>query len=115
MDAAHLSVKAKDNASVGYEVVTATNGGDAMAILERRTDIDILFTDVVMPKGMSGLQLAYLAHKLRPDLKMVIGTGYPLRTVREQYGRIDDFASSTSRIAWLNPPRRSELRAKGCS
>jgi hypothetical protein len=44
MDAAHLSVKAKDKASVGYEVVTATNGGDAMAILERRTDIDILFT-----------------------------------------------------------------------
>jgi hypothetical protein len=35
MDAAHLSVKAKSKASVGYEVVTATNGGDAMAILER--------------------------------------------------------------------------------
>jgi hypothetical protein len=45
MDAAHLSVKAKDKASVGYEVVTATNGGNAMAILERRTDIDILFTE----------------------------------------------------------------------
>jgi hypothetical protein len=45
MDAAHLSVKAKDKASVGYEVVTATNVGDAMAILERRTDIDILFIE----------------------------------------------------------------------
>jgi CheY-like chemotaxis protein len=67
MDAAHLSVKAKDKASVGYEAVTATNGGDAMAILERRTDIDILFNDVVMAKDMSGLQLAYLAHKLRPE------------------------------------------------
>ena len=63
MDAAHLSVKAKDKASVGYEVVTAINRGDAKAILERRTDIDILFTDVVMPKGIRGLQLAYLARK----------------------------------------------------
>ena len=105
MDAAHLSVKAKHKASVGYEVVTAINGGDAKAILERRTDIDILFTDVVMPKGMSGLQLAYLARKLRPDLKVVIGTGYPLRTVREQYGRIDDFA-------FVNKPYRLAEPAK---
>jgi len=41
---------------------------------ERRTDVDIQFTDVVMRKGMSGLQLAYLAHQLRPDLKVAIGT-----------------------------------------
>ena len=111
MDAAHLSVKAKDKASVGYEVVTATNGGDAMAILERRTDIDILFTDVVMPKGMSGLQLAYLARKLRPDLKVLIATGYPLRTVREQYGRIDDFASVNKPYRLAEPAKA--LRAAG--
>lgn len=42
--------------------------------IERRTDVDIQFTDVVMRKGMSGLQLAYLAHQLRPDLKVAIGT-----------------------------------------
>ena len=51
--------------SIGYEVVTATNGIDAMAILEHRTDIDILFTDVVMPKGMNGIQLARSARELR--------------------------------------------------
>jgi CheY-like chemotaxis protein len=111
MDAAHLSVKAKDKASVGYEVVTATNGGDAIAILERRTDLDILFADVVMPKGMSGLQLAYLSRKLRPDLKVVIGTGYPLRTVREQYGRIDDFAFVNKPYRLAEPAKA--LRAAG--
>ena len=78
--------------SIGYEVATATNGIDAMAILERRSDIDILFTDVVMPKGMSGIQLARLARELRPDLKVVLASGYPLPALREQYGRIDDFA-----------------------
>jgi PAS domain S-box-containing protein len=77
--------------SIGYEVATATNGVDAMAILERRSDIDILFTDVVMPKGMSGIQLARLARKLRPDLKVILASGYPLPALRAQYGRIDDF------------------------
>ena len=77
--------------SIGYEVATAANGVDAMAILERRSDIDILFTDVVMPKGMSGIQLARLARELRPDLKVILASGYPLPALREQYGRIDDF------------------------
>ena len=77
--------------SIGYEVVTATNGVDAMAILARRSDIDILFTDLVMPKGMSGIQLARLARELRPDLKVILASGYPLPALRAQYGRIDDF------------------------
>ena len=77
--------------SIGYEVATATNGVDAMTILARRSDIDILFTDVVMPKGMSGIQLARLARELRPDLKVILASGYPLPALRAQYGRIDDF------------------------
>ena len=77
--------------SIGYEVATAANGVDAMAILERRSDIDILFTDVVMPKGMSGIQLARLARELHPDLKVILASGYPLPALRAQYGRIDDF------------------------
>ena len=91
--------------SIGYEVVTATNGIDAMATLERRPDIDILFTDVVMPKGMSGIQLARLARELRPDLKVILASGYPLPALREQYGRIDDFA-------FVNKPYRLAELAK---
>jgi PAS domain S-box-containing protein len=78
--------------SIGYEVVTTTNGVDAMAILKRRSDIDILFTDVVMPKGMTGIQLARQAREFRPDLKVILASGFPLPALREQYGRIDDFA-----------------------
>jgi PAS domain S-box-containing protein len=78
--------------SIGYEVVTATNGVDAMTTLERRSDIDILFTDVVMPKGMTGIQLARQAREFRPDLKVILASGFPLPALREQYGRIDDFA-----------------------
>jgi PAS domain S-box-containing protein len=78
--------------SIGYEVVTTTNGVDAMAILKRRSDIDILFTDVVMPKGMTGIQLARQAREFRPDLKVILASGFPLPALRAQYGRIDDFA-----------------------
>ncbi|KLU23880.1 histidine kinase [Caballeronia mineralivorans PML1(12)] len=91
--------------SIGYEVVTATNGVDAMAMLERRTDIDILFTDVVMPKGMNGIQLVRSARELRPDLKVILASGYPLSALREQYGRIDDFA-------FVNKPYRLAELAK---
>jgi CheY-like chemotaxis protein len=91
--------------SIGYEVVTATNGIDAMAILERRTDIDVLFTDVVMPKGMSGMHLARSARELRPDLKVVLASGYPTPALREQYGRIEDFA-------FVNKPYRLAELAK---
>jgi PAS domain S-box-containing protein len=89
--------------SIGYEVVTATNGVDAMATLARRTDIDILFTDVVMPKGMNGIQLARSARELRADLKVILASGYPLPALRDQYGRIDDFSFVTK------PYRLAEL------
>jgi PAS domain S-box-containing protein len=78
--------------SIGYEVTTATNGIEAMGILERRTDIDLLFTDVVMPKGMNGIQLARSARELRPGLRVIVASGYPIPALREQYGRIEDFA-----------------------
>ena len=78
--------------SIGYEVATATNGVEAMGILERRTDIDLLFTDVVMPKGMSGIQLARSARELRPDLKVIVASGYPIPALHERYGRLEDFA-----------------------
>jgi len=40
---------------------------------------------------MSGIQLARLARELRPDLKVILASGYPLPALRAQYGRIDDF------------------------
>jgi CheY-like chemotaxis protein len=43
---------------LGYTVVSAHNGVAALAILERGEKVDLLFTDVVMPGGMSGQQLA---------------------------------------------------------
>ena len=61
---------------MGYSVLTADEGNGALQILRRDPDIDVLFTDVVMPKGMSGTELLEQARALRPELKVLIASGY---------------------------------------
>ncbi|MBB1249113.1 PAS domain-containing sensor histidine kinase [Rhizobium sp. G21] len=62
--------------SAGYDVVEAGNGPEAIEILETHPDINLLFTDIVMPGGMHGGELADVARKLRPDLKVLFTSGY---------------------------------------
>jgi hypothetical protein len=52
-------------------VVSALSGPEALAILESGEAVDLLFTDIVMPEGMSGYALAEAAHHLRPGLKVL--------------------------------------------
>ncbi|MBV9511851.1 MAG: response regulator [Caulobacteraceae bacterium] len=60
---------------LGYDVVAAANGPEALALLEQHADVSILLTDVVMP-GMNGRQLADQALRRSPALKVVFMTGY---------------------------------------
>jgi CheY-like chemotaxis protein len=78
--------------SLGYEVLTASNGSEAMDALSRRDDIHVLFTDIVMPRGIDGIQLARSTRDLRPDVRIVLASGYPLPALRAQHGHLDDFA-----------------------
>ena len=61
---------------MGYAVLTADEGAAGMEIIKRDKDIDILLTDVVMPKGMSGVDLMHKARALRPELKVLLVSGY---------------------------------------
>ncbi len=62
--------------ALGYSVVVTRNGPAALAILRGPEKIDLLFTDVVMPGGMFGTELAKEAARLRPNLKIVLTSGY---------------------------------------
>jgi nitrogen-specific signal transduction histidine kinase/CheY-like chemotaxis protein len=73
---------------LGYRVLVASDGPEAMRILEDEPRIDLLFTDVVMPKGMSGRQLADWALKLRPDLLVLFTSGYS-HNANVHQGRLD--------------------------
>jgi PAS domain S-box-containing protein len=73
---------------LGYTVVEAADGTAALRILEQsRTQVDLLFTDVVMP-GMSGRELSDEARKLRPALKVLFTSGYT-RNAIVHGGRLD--------------------------
>ena len=63
--------------SLGYRVLSASNGRDALEMLRQSTPIDLLFTDVVMPGAMSGPLLVAEARRLRPELKVLYTSGYP--------------------------------------
>ena len=70
--------------SLGYQVVEAENGAAAMAALKGRPEIAMIFTDVVMPGGMSGDELAEAALTMRPDIKVLFTSGYAEPAVAEQ-------------------------------
>jgi CheY-like chemotaxis protein len=61
---------------LGYRVLAASDGHAAMRVLAREAEIAVLFTDVGLPGGMTGRQLAEAARVLRPELKVVYTTGY---------------------------------------
>jgi two-component system cell cycle sensor histidine kinase/response regulator CckA len=65
----------------GYTVVTADNGEDALEVLERGEEIDLLISDVVMP-GMDGPTMVREARKSRPELKILFMSGYAEEQLR---------------------------------
>ena len=60
---------------LGCEVFDAYNGQQALKLLQAHPEIEVLFADVRMP-GMSGTELAEAAQRLRPDLRIVLTSGY---------------------------------------
>ena len=61
---------------LGYRVLSAHSGEDALELIERYGDIDLLFTDIIMPGGMNGLRLAELVRERQPEVPVILGTGY---------------------------------------
>jgi len=98
---------AKDQlVDLGYHVFSMKNGGDALECLRQVPDMDLLFTDVVMPGGIGGRELAEHARKLRPGLKVLYTSGYTENSIVHQ-GRLD------KGVQLLNKPyRRIELAQK---
>jgi signal transduction histidine kinase len=73
---------------LGYSVVEASDGREALRLLEFRSDIQLLFTDVGLPGGMNGRQLADGARANNSNLKVLFTSGYARNAIVHQ-GRLD--------------------------
>jgi CheY-like chemotaxis protein len=60
----------------GFEAVEASNADEAIAILEARKDIRIVFTDIDMPGSMDGLKLAHAIRKRWPPIELILTSGH---------------------------------------
>ena len=91
---------------LGYGVVAATNGPEALALLREDIPCDLLFTDVIMPGGLTGPKLAEAAHVLRPGLPVLYTSGYTENAIIH-HGRVDPGINLLHK-----PYRKPELAAK---
>ena len=99
----HVAGQLRD---LGYRVVAVSNGADAIEALRQTSDFDLLFTDVVMPGGMNGRELAEMARVLRPALPVLFTSGYTENAI-VHHGRLDPGVHLLAK-----PYRRRDLAAK---
>ncbi len=114
-DAGVRSLVISQLADLGYRVIEAANGPQALAILESDRKIDLLFTDVVMPGGMTGRALAERALALRPSLKLLFTSGYTENTIAH-HGRLEagvHFLAKPYKLADLARKIREALADEG--
>lgn len=91
--------------SLGYIVRSAPNGPAALTQLQSGAPVDLLFTDIAMPEGLTGFELADAARLIRPGLKVLFTSGYA--------GASDSAARSDWQAHLLSKPyRRQDLAEK---
>ncbi len=73
---------------LGYQVTVAPDAHVALAVLEKLAGVSLLFTDVGLPNGINGRQLADEARRRWPDVKVLFTTGYA-RNAIVHHGRLD--------------------------
>jgi two-component system, cell cycle sensor histidine kinase and response regulator CckA len=72
----------------GYRVILAANGREALETWERhQNSIDLLFTDMVMPAGLSGMELAHQLIAQRKELRVVLASGYTVDDISTDFLR----------------------------
>ncbi len=91
---------------LGYRVVTASAGAEALSLLDAGEPVDLLFTDIVMPGGMNGRELADAVLERRPGLPVLFTSGYT------EVGVVRDGVLDSDVDLLHKPYRRAELAAR---
>ena len=75
---------------MGYTPLHAVDGANALALIERNTDIVLVITDVIMPGGMNGVELVQKIRQLLPAVKVIYSSGFPADALSERSGTVVD-------------------------
>jgi CheY-like chemotaxis protein len=89
--------------SLGYDALAASNAAEALEIIDGPERVDLLFTDVIMPGGLNGRELAEEVAKHRPGTRVLFTSGYTDSAIIH-HGRLDEGVLLLSK-----PYRKSEL------
>jgi len=87
-----LAVTAECLREFGYYVVTAVDAARALEILRGEQPIDLLLSDVIIPGGTNGAQLAVKARRIRPQLKVLLTSGYAATALSLEHGLPEDLS-----------------------
>jgi signal transduction histidine kinase/ActR/RegA family two-component response regulator len=109
----------------GFATIIATNGDQAKQALASEPRIDVLFTDLILPQGPNGLDLARFAREQRPEVRVVIASGHITKAITRM-GEIEDYgtiskpysgdqvvAAVCGALAAVHPPKRVEAQRLG--
>lgn len=94
---------AKQLRGLGYDVIATESAAEALAVIEQVSNIDLLFTDVVLTGALNGKQLADKVRLIRPDIKIVFASGYTENAIIH-HGRLDPGV-----LLLTKPYRRDDL------
>lgn len=108
-------VTAKTLAAAGHEVLEAQDGAEALALLRTGPPPDLLFTDITLPGGISGLDVAARAQQLDPSLPVVFTTGYARDATSPALDGADVLDKPYTHHAVLSTIERGLRRARGPS
>jgi PAS domain S-box-containing protein len=89
-DADVLEIALEMLRGLNYSVLVARDGPAALDVLRGPERVDLLFSDIVMPGGMNGAELARQARAQRPGMPVLLASGYTARALSEEHGVVDD-------------------------
>ncbi|OUR77193.1 hypothetical protein A9Q83_11795 [Alphaproteobacteria bacterium 46_93_T64] len=93
---------------LGYKTLVVEDGPSAIKILEQERDVDLLFSDVVMPNSMNAYELALKVHKRHPQIKILLTSGYD-RKLEEVAKNDDPFLVKLNKMQLKKPYNLSDL------
>jgi signal transduction histidine kinase len=105
-DEAVLTTAVETLADLGYHVLLAHDGREALQIVKGPQKVDLLFSDIVMPGGINGVQLAIETRRLRPNIRVLLTSGYSAAALTDQHGLPKEFS------VLGKPYRREQLAAR---